>query len=234
MKFILQSTGVFSKITDVLRDRSSCRSNAIHRAGGWPTPSPLGLFSSDPKQTAKSGVQEIATRQGTEYRHGGSNPDHPVCDDRSLSLPKRADLVEVRKGPRPQSLRRCLRRELHELIPQAKRMANEFQKSSDLWTGHHLTQRCKEIDVSWTQSDPKSGTHISPSVLLSMLNPTALPNCSLRLPLATISIDIPTTGDEILRCGENLNWVPGALITRRTSKANRSTHFVFLDLGVNL
>ena len=49
----------------------------------------------------KAPVQEI------ECRHGGSEHDQPVCDARPLSLPKRTDLVEVRKGPRPQSLRRC-------------------------------------------------------------------------------------------------------------------------------
>src|SRR6202521_1019389 len=50
---------------------------------------------------------EKASRQGIECHHGGSEHDQPVCDARPLSLPKRTDLVEVRKGPRPQSLRRC-------------------------------------------------------------------------------------------------------------------------------
>jgi site-specific recombinase XerD len=50
---------------------------------------------------------EIASGQGIECRHGGSDHDQPVCDSRPLSLPKRTDLVEVRKGPRAQSLRRC-------------------------------------------------------------------------------------------------------------------------------
>jgi len=50
---------------------------------------------------------EMASRQGIECGHGGSNHDQPVCDSRQLSLPKRTDLVEVRKGHRPQSLRRC-------------------------------------------------------------------------------------------------------------------------------
>jgi Photoprotection regulator fluorescence recovery protein len=41
----------------------------------------------------------------------------------------------------------ALGRELHEVIQEAKRMANEIQKSSDLWDlEHHLTQRRKEID----------------------------------------------------------------------------------------
>jgi site-specific recombinase XerD len=50
---------------------------------------------------------EMASRQGVECRHGRSNHDQPVCDSRQLSLPTRTDLVEIRKGHRPQSLRRC-------------------------------------------------------------------------------------------------------------------------------
>ncbi len=41
----------------------------------------------------------------------------------------------------------ALGRELHEVIQEAKRMANEIEKSSDLWDlEHHLTQRRKEIN----------------------------------------------------------------------------------------
>ena len=41
----------------------------------------------------------------------------------------------------------ALGRELHEVIQEAKKMANEILKSSDLWDlEHHLTQRRKEID----------------------------------------------------------------------------------------
>ena len=41
----------------------------------------------------------------------------------------------------------ALGQELHEVIQEAKRMANQIQKSSDLWDlEHHLTQRRKEID----------------------------------------------------------------------------------------
>jgi site-specific recombinase XerD len=50
---------------------------------------------------------EKASLQGIECRHGGSNHDRPVCDSTPLSLPERTDLVEIRKGARPQSLRRC-------------------------------------------------------------------------------------------------------------------------------
>jgi site-specific recombinase XerD len=50
---------------------------------------------------------EMASCQGIECRHGGSEHDQPVCDSRQLSLPERTGLVEVRKSHRPQSLRRC-------------------------------------------------------------------------------------------------------------------------------
>ena len=41
----------------------------------------------------------------------------------------------------------ALKRELHELIQEAKRMASQIQQSSDLWDlEHYLTQRRKEID----------------------------------------------------------------------------------------
>jgi hypothetical protein len=41
----------------------------------------------------------------------------------------------------------ALGQELHEVIQEAKRMANEIQNSSDLWDlEHYLTQRRKEID----------------------------------------------------------------------------------------
>ena len=50
---------------------------------------------------------EKASRQGVECGHGGSDHDQPVCDSTQLSLPERTDLVEVRKGHRSQSLRRC-------------------------------------------------------------------------------------------------------------------------------
>ena len=50
---------------------------------------------------------ETRTPQGIECRHGGSEHDQPVCETRQLPLPERTDLVEVGKGRRPRSLRRC-------------------------------------------------------------------------------------------------------------------------------
>jgi Photoprotection regulator fluorescence recovery protein len=41
----------------------------------------------------------------------------------------------------------ALGQELHEVIQEAKKMANKIQQSSDLWDlEHYLTQRRKEID----------------------------------------------------------------------------------------
>jgi site-specific recombinase XerD len=50
---------------------------------------------------------ENASRREIECVHGGSEHDQHPCDARPLSLPERTDLVEIRKGPRSQSLRRC-------------------------------------------------------------------------------------------------------------------------------
>jgi site-specific recombinase XerD len=50
---------------------------------------------------------EKQSRHGIECRHGGSEHDQPNSDSKPLSLPERTHLVEVRKGYRSQSLRRC-------------------------------------------------------------------------------------------------------------------------------
>ena len=50
---------------------------------------------------------ETRTPQGVECGHGGSEHDRRVCEPRQLPLPERTDLVEVGKGRRPRSLRRC-------------------------------------------------------------------------------------------------------------------------------
>jgi site-specific recombinase XerD len=56
-------------------------------------------------QVAVAPVEKLS-QEGLECRHGGSEHD-PACDPRHLSLPERTDLVEVGKGHRPHSLRRC-------------------------------------------------------------------------------------------------------------------------------
>jgi len=90
---------------------------------------------------------EKASRQGIECHHGGSEHDQPVCDARPLSLPKRTDLVEVRKGPHPQSLRRCPGPRASRGDSGSQEDGQQIQQSSDLWDlEHYLTQRRKEID----------------------------------------------------------------------------------------
>jgi site-specific recombinase XerD len=54
---------------------------------------------------AAAPVEKVSGR-GIECGHGGSEHD-PAWHSRHLSLPERTDLVEVGKGHRPQSLRRC-------------------------------------------------------------------------------------------------------------------------------
>ena len=49
---------------------------------------------------------ETAPCQGIECRHGGREDEQPV-EAKRLFQPERTDLVEVRKGHRPQGLRRC-------------------------------------------------------------------------------------------------------------------------------
>jgi hypothetical protein len=56
-------------------------------------------------------------------------------------------VVEVREGSRPESFRRCSKRELQEVTQEAKQMTCEIRRSSDLWDlEHYLTRRRKEID----------------------------------------------------------------------------------------
>src|ERR1700683_1367516 len=98
--------------------------------------------------TAKSADPvEKASRRGVECRHGGSDHEQPVCDSTKLSPPERSDLVEVRKGPRAESLRRCLGARASRGYSGSKEVANQIQQSSDLWDlEHYLTERRKEIN----------------------------------------------------------------------------------------
>jgi len=58
-----------------------------------------------PDQTSEA--VENAVGQGIECGHGGSENEQPICDAKQVSLPEPADLVDVGKGHRPRSLRRC-------------------------------------------------------------------------------------------------------------------------------
>jgi len=61
----------------------------------------------DSVRVQPSASVEKRTPQSIECRHGGSEHDQPVGEPRQLPLPERTDLVEVGKGRRPHSLRRC-------------------------------------------------------------------------------------------------------------------------------
>jgi len=54
-----------------------------------------------------SGAVEKAYEPGTECRHGGSDHERRFCDPEHVSLLEQTHLVEVGKGHRPQSFRRC-------------------------------------------------------------------------------------------------------------------------------
>jgi len=53
------------------------------------------------------GTVENAHKPGIECGHGGSEHERSICAPQHVSLPERADMVEVRKGYRPHSFRRC-------------------------------------------------------------------------------------------------------------------------------
>jgi len=69
-------------------------------------------------------------------------------------------LVEVRKAIARKAFDAALAQELHQVIKEAKRMANEIKQSSDLWDLElHLTRRRKEIDRKYDFRDSRL-THL--------------------------------------------------------------------------
>jgi len=62
-----------------------------------------------PHSESGAGKELLAmnSRRGIECRHGESEHEHLICDPRQLSVPERTNLVQVGKGYRPQSFRRC-------------------------------------------------------------------------------------------------------------------------------
>ena len=59
-----------------------------------------------PADGASEGAEK-AFAQGLECGHGGSEHEQPICDPKHVSLPERADVVEIGKSHRPHSFRRC-------------------------------------------------------------------------------------------------------------------------------
>ena len=64
-----------------------------------------------------------------------------------LSPAERTGVVEIGKGHRPQSLRRCFGARAPGSDREAKQKADQIKEPADLWDlEHYLTQRRKEID----------------------------------------------------------------------------------------
>jgi len=93
----------------------------------------------DAKQQAKpeesvpanrtNGAVEKGYEPAIECRHRGSEHDQPVCDPKHVSLPERADLVELGKGHRPQSFRRCSEAGTSGRHAESKADGNEDQRA---------------------------------------------------------------------------------------------------------
>ncbi len=62
--------------------------------------------TSIPETGADEDVEQASGR-GIEYRHGGSQREQPINHSRDVSLAEPTQMVEVGKGYRPQSFRRC-------------------------------------------------------------------------------------------------------------------------------
>jgi site-specific recombinase XerD len=87
-----------------------CKQNLGHPVNDLFDLAKVGRLHESDDESARAKTSdpvEMASRPGIECRHGGSNYDEPVCDSTHLPVPTRTDLVEIRKGHRPQSLRRC-------------------------------------------------------------------------------------------------------------------------------
>jgi site-specific recombinase XerD len=56
---------------------------------------------------AASEAVETAHEPGIECCHGGSDDEQPICESEHVPLAKRTDVVEIGKGHRPHSFRRC-------------------------------------------------------------------------------------------------------------------------------
>jgi len=92
---------------------------------------------------------EKAFGQGIECGRGGSEHEQPICEPKHLSLPERADVVEIGKSHRPHSFRRCSERKLQDVMRKTKQMANQIKEPAEVWElEHYLTERRKEIDAS--------------------------------------------------------------------------------------
>jgi hypothetical protein len=91
----------------------------------------------NPVTVQSSASVEIASPQGIECHDGGSEHERPVGQPTAVSPPERTGVVEVGKGHRPQSLRRCSGARLQEVIREAKQKAAQIKQPADLWDLEH-------------------------------------------------------------------------------------------------
>src|SRR6266568_2525999 len=105
---------------------------------------------------------EKAFGRGIECGHGGSEHEQSLCDPKHVSLPERADVVEIGKSHRHQNeptwsksekaiartaFDAALKRELQDVMRKTKQMASQIKEPADVWElEHYLTERRKEID----------------------------------------------------------------------------------------
>ena len=73
---------------------------------------------------------EKASEQGIECGFGGSEYEQPICAPRLVSVSERTDVVEVGKGNRPRSLRRC-----SEAGTSGRHAGNQAEGEPDQGTG---------------------------------------------------------------------------------------------------
>jgi len=77
-----------------------------------------------------SDAVEKASGRGIECGHGGSEYEQPICAPRLVSVSERTDVVEVGKGHRPRSLRRC-----SEAGTSGRHAGNQAEGEPDQGTG---------------------------------------------------------------------------------------------------
>jgi len=92
-----------------------------------------------------SGNVERASEEGLKCCHGGSEDEGPKSDSKCVPVSERTKLVEVAKSHRRKVFDAALKRELQEIMRQAKRMANQMKEPADVWAlERYLTQRRKD------------------------------------------------------------------------------------------
>jgi site-specific recombinase XerD len=94
---------------------------------------PLAKHVESVPMNQTSDVVKKASEQGIECGHGGSEYEQPICAPKLVSVSERTDVVEVRKGHRPRSLRRC-----SEAGTSGRHAGNQAEGEPDQGTGGHV------------------------------------------------------------------------------------------------